>query len=203
MTSAATNAIRLVLASGSPRRKTLLEAAGLLFEIVESGIDEIRREGESAIDFAMRMAAEKALNVSARRPAALVLAADTIVECEGQILGKPADPAEARAMLQTLSGNTHTVVTAFAIGLANAISDRQSVVSRVIFRTLSSDEIAEYVASGAPLDKAGAYGIQDAGAGFIARVEGSRDNVTGLPMREVLAALRRHGLATSSRNSPH
>jgi septum formation protein len=196
MTSAATNAIRLVLASGSPRRKTLLEAAGLLFEIVESGIDEIRREGESAIDFAMRMAAEKALNVSARRPAALVLAADTIVECEGQILGKPADPAEARAMLQTLSGNTHTVVTAFAIGLANAISDRQSVVSRVIFRRLSSDEIAEYVASGAPLDKAGAYGIQDAGAGFIARVEGSRDNVMGLPVREVLAALRRHGLTT-------
>jgi septum formation protein len=202
MTSAATNAIRLVLASGSPRRKTLLEAAGLLFEIVESGIDEIRREGESAIDFAMRMAAEKALNVSARRPAALVLAADTIVECEGQILGKPADPAEARAMLQTLSGNTHTVVTAFAIGLANAISDRQSVVSRVIFRRLSSDEIAEYVASGAPLDKAGAYGIQDAGAGFIAHVEGSRDNVMGLPVREVLAALRRHGLTTPSSDWP-
>jgi septum formation protein len=195
------NSIPLVLASASPRRKTLLEAAGLRFEIVESGINEIRREGESAIDFALRMAAEKALDVSARRPAALVLAADTVVECDGQILGKPADPAEARAMLQTLSGNTHTVVTAFAIAAARSIADSLSVISRVTFRLLSIDEIAEYVASGAPLDKAGAYGIQDAGAGFIARVEGSRDNVMGLPVREVLTALRRHGLATSSPDS--
>jgi len=202
MTSAATNAIPLVLASGSPRRKTLLEAAGLPFEIVESGIDEILREGESAIDFAMRMAAEKALNVSARRPAALVLAADTIVECDGRILGKPVDPAEARAMLQTLSGNTHTVVTAFAIASARKISESHSAITRVTFRRLSSDEIAEYVASGAPLDKAGAYGIQDAGAGFIAHVEGSRDNVMGLPVREVLAALRRHGLTTPSSDWP-
>jgi nucleoside triphosphate pyrophosphatase len=202
MTSAATNAIPLVLASASPRRKTLLEAAGLFFEIVESGIDEIRRDGESAIDFAMRMAAEKALNVSASRPDALVLAADTIVECDGQILGKPVDPAEARAMLQTLSGNTHTVVTAFAIASESTIADSLSVISRVTFRRLSSDEIAEYVASGAPLDKAGAYGIQDAGAGFIARVEGSRDNVMGLPVREVLAALRRLGLATPSPDWP-
>jgi septum formation protein len=203
MSSTATNSIPLVLASASPRRKTLLEAAGLFFEIVESGIDEIRREGETAIDFAMRIAAEKALNVSARRPAALVLAADTIVECEGQILGKPADPADARAMLQTLSGNTHTVVTAFAIASARKISESHSAISRVTFRRLSSDEIAAYVASGAPLDKAGAYGIQDAGAGFISHVEGSRDNVMGLPVCEVLSALRRHGLATSSRNSPH
>jgi septum formation protein len=195
------NSIPLVLASASPRRKTLLEAAGLRFEIVESGINEIRREGESAIDFALRMAAEKALDVSARRPAALVLAADTVVECDGQILGKPADPAEARAMLQTLSGNTHTVVTAFAIAAERSIADSLSVISRVTFRLLSIDEIAEYVASGAPLDKAGAYGIQDAGAGFIARVEGSRDNVMGLPVREVLTALRRHGLATSSPDS--
>jgi septum formation protein len=202
MSSAPPNSIRLVLASGSPRRKTLLEAAGLSFEIVESGIDEIRREGESAIDFAMRMAAEKALNVSARRTEAIVLAADTVVECDGQILGKPADPAEARMMLQTLSGNTHTVVTAFAITSARTIAYRLAVSSRVTFRRLSNDEIAEYVASGAPLDKAGAYGIQDAGAGFIAQVEGSRDNVMGLPVREVLAALRRHGLATPSPASP-
>ena len=97
-------------------------------------------------------------------------------------------------MLQTLSGNTHTVVTAFAIASAGTIADRLAVTSRVTFRLLSIDEIAEYVASGAPLDKAGAYGIQDAGAGFIARVEGSRDNVMGLPMREVLTALRRHGV---------
>src|ERR1700730_8228678 len=140
MSSTATNSIPLVLASASPRRKTLLEAAGLSFEIVESGIDEIRRDGESAIDFAMRMAAEKALNVSASRPDALVLAADTIVECDGQILGKPVDPAEARAMLQTLSGNTHTVVTAFAIASARTIAESLAVSSRVTFRRLSRDE---------------------------------------------------------------
>jgi septum formation protein len=202
MTSAATNSARLILASGSPRRKTLLEAAGLHFDIVESGIDEIRREGESAIDFARRMACEKALNVSARCPTALVLAADTIVECEGHILGKPVDPAEARAMLQALSGNTQSVVTAFAIASARTIAESLAIISRVTFRRLSSDEIAAYVASGAPLDKAGAYGIQDAGAGFIAHLEGSRDNVMGLPVREVLAALRRHGLATPSPASP-
>jgi len=198
MSSATVNSLRLVLASASPRRKTLLEAAGLSFEIVESGIDEIRRDGENASDFATRMAVEKALNVSARRPVALVLAADTIVECAGLILGKPADPAEARAMLATLSGNTHTVVTAFAIASARTIADSLAVVSRVTFRVLSNEEIAAYVATGAPLDKAGAYGIQDAGAGFIAHVEASRDNVMGLPVREVLAALRRHGLPTSS-----
>lgn len=190
MSSRAINSSPLVLASASPRRKTLLEAAGLSFEIVESGIDEIRREGESAVDFPLRMAGEKALNVSARRPVALVLAADTIVECEGQILGKPADPARAREMLKSLSGITHTVVTAFAIATAGTIAHRRTVTSRVTFRRLSIEEINEYVASGAPLDKAGAYGIQDAGADFIARVEGSRDNVMGLPVREVLAALR-------------
>ena len=189
------NSIKLILASASPRRKTLLGATSIAFEIVESRIDEVRRDGENAPDFALRMAREKALNVSLRFPDTLVLAADTIVECDGQILGKPADRAAARAMLRMLSGNTHTVVTAFAIARAGAIAESMPVTSRVTFRALSSDEIAAYVASGEPLDKAGAYGIQDAGAGFIRQVEGARDNVMGLPMREVLAALRRHGVA--------
>src|SRR5258708_29032590 len=105
-------------------------------------------------------------------------------------------------MLQALSGNTHTVVTAFAIASARTIAESLEIISRVTFRRLSSDEIAAYVASGAPLDKAGAYGVQDAGAGFIAHLEGSRDNVMGLPVREVLAALHRHGLVTPSPASP-
>src|SRR5580698_2534347 len=113
---------KLILGSASPRRKMLLGATGIAFEIVESGVDEIRRDGENALDFAVRMAREKALNVSQRFPDALVLAADTIVECDGQILGKPADAAAARAMLQTLSGNTHIVVTAFAIARGGAVS---------------------------------------------------------------------------------
>ncbi len=202
MKSVGNSAGRLILASASPRRKTLLGAAGLAFEVIESGIDEVRHADESAIDFALRMAREKALNVSLRQPDALVLAADTIVECDGQILGKPTDAAQALAMLRMLSANTHTVVTAFAIASAGEISDSLPVTSRVTFRALSREEIAVYVATGEPLDKAGAYGIQDAGAGFIARIEGSRDSVMGLPVHEVLAALRRHGIEAPRRESP-
>lgn len=179
----------------------LLGATGLAFEIVECRIDEIRRDGENATDFAVRMAREKALNVSERFPDALVLGADTIVECDGQILGKPADAAAARAMLHTLSGNTHTVVTAFAIARGGLVSESTPVLSRVTFRALSPEEIAAYVATGEPLDKAGSYGIQDTGAGFIERVEGARDNVMGLPVRQVLDALLRHGFAAMQEES--
>jgi septum formation protein len=195
------NLFKLILASASPRRKMLLAAAGLDFEIVESRIEEVRQDGENGTDFALRMACEKALNVSARYPDALILAADTIVECDGQILGKPIDAAGARTMLRTLSGNTHTVVTAFAIARAGAVAESMPVLSRVTFRALSADEIAAYVNGGDPLDKAGAYGIQDAGAGFVEGVEGTRDNVMGLPVREVLAALRRHRVATGQAES--
>jgi septum formation protein len=188
------NAVKLILASASPRRKTLLAAAGVDFEIIESGIPEIRREDESARDFALRMAREKALSVSPRFPGAIVLAADTTVECNGEILGKPDDAADARRMLCVLSGKTHTVVTAFALARADAIVENIPVNSRVTFRPLACAEIDAYIATGEPLDKAGAYGIQGAGAGFIAQVEGPRDNVMGLPVREVLAALRRNGI---------
>lgn len=187
--------IKLILASGSPRRKALLEAAGIDFAVAESGLDEVREAGEDATAFALRMAREKAISVAERFPAAIVLAADTIVECEGQILGKPSGAAEARAMLRTLAGKTHTVVTAFAVAHAGTMMESMAVTSRVRFRPLSEEEIAAYVASGAPLDKAGAYGIQDAGGGFIEEVEGGRDNVMGLPVREVVAALRRQGIA--------
>ncbi len=194
MSSFKNASIRLVLASGSPRRKMLLDAVGLTFDVIESGIEEVRRESEDAINFASRMACEKALNVSDRIRDAIVLAADTIVECDGQILGKPADHTQAQAMLRMLSGNTHTVVTAFAIAAAGAIADSRAITSRVTFHALSLAEINAYVATGEPLDKAGAYGIQGLGAAFIKHVEGSRDNVMGLPVREVLAALRRHGI---------
>jgi septum formation protein len=187
-------AVKLILASASPRRKTLLGAAGVDFEIIESGIPEIRRQDESARDFALRMAQEKALSVSLRFPGAIVLAADTTVECNGEILGKPEDDDDARRMLRTLSGNTHTVVTAFALARAGAIVESIPVNSRVTFRPLEYAEIDVYIATAEPLDKAGAYGIQGASAGFIAQIEGSRDNVMGLPVREVLAALRRNGI---------
>jgi septum formation protein len=186
---------RLILASGSPRRKALLGAAGLRFEVIESGISEFRVAGESGRDYALRVACEKALSVAARVPDALVLAADTIVLCDNKILGKPADPEEACRMLAMLSGKTHTVVTAYTLAAAAVILEAAPVLSQVTFRPLGGAEIEEYVATGEPMDKAGAYGIQGKGADFIAMVAGARDNVMGLPMREVLAALARRGIA--------
>jgi septum formation protein len=181
----------LILASGSPRRKELLVKAGVSFDAMESGVDESPGIGESARDYANRTARDKALAVSARFAQRLVLAADTVVECEGKILGKPSDEREARTMLGMLSGRTHRVTTAYALARAGAIVECGAVTSSVTVRALSDNEIAAYVASGDPLDKAGAYGIQGIGTTFITHVEGPRDNVMGLPVDAVLAALRR------------
>lgn len=195
-----TDRTRLILASGSPRRRHLLEVAGIDFEASVSGLDEIRMEGEGATEFALRMAVEKALAVSrSTEDRALVLAADTVVECGGEILGKPGDAAEACRMLRALSGRVHTVVTAFALARASATIESLAVISRVRFRRLGDDEIDAYVRTGEPMDKAGAYGIQGQGGGFIAEVEGSRDNVMGLPVNETLAALARHGITPRPR----
>jgi nucleoside triphosphate pyrophosphatase len=184
---------KLILASGSPRRRELLRRAGLSFEVVQSGVEEIRREDESARHYALRLAREKALLVSAKRCEAMVLAADTVVECEGKILEKPSSVDEARAMLRMLSARTHTVVTAFALARGGEIVEARAVESRVTFRTLGAAEIDAYIATGEPFDKAGAYGIQGLGGEFIAHVDGSRENVMGLPAGEVVQALRRHG----------
>jgi septum formation protein len=186
---------RLILASGSPRRKALLGAAGLHFEVIDSGISETLVAGESGRDYALRVACEKALSVSVRVPGAVVLAADTIVICDDKILVKPNSEAEARRMLAALSGRTHTVITAYALSSVNTIREAEPVISQVTFRQLGNAEIEEYVATGEPMDKAGAYGIQGKGSDFIAKVVGSRDNVMGLPVREVLAALARLGIS--------
>jgi nucleoside triphosphate pyrophosphatase len=183
---------KLILASASPRRRELLSRAQIVFDVVHSGLDEVRDADESARDYALRMARDKARAVSERNPHRMVLAADTVVECGGVLLEKPADADDAARMLATLSGRTHTVVTAFALACGGRIVDSQAVTSRVTFRELTRDEIAAYIATGEPFDKAGAYGIQGIGGGFIAHVEGSRDNVMGLPVDEVIAALGRH-----------
>ena len=192
-----TTASKLILASGSPRRRELLTRARIDFEVVQSGLDEIRDARRRARDYALRMARDKALAVARSCiRTRLVLAADTVVECAGEILEKPTDAHDATRMLATLSGRTHTVVTAFAIAIEWRESSRiEAVLSRVTFRPLSPEEIATYIATGEPFDKAGAYGIQGIGGGFISRVEGSRDNVMGLPTEEVIAALRQHGIA--------
>jgi septum formation protein len=172
-----------------------LSKAGLRFEIIESGIDETRSSGETGRDYALRVASEKALSVAARSPDALVLAADTVVILDNEILVKPNDEDDACRMLAMLSGKTHTVVTAFALASAAKIIELKAISSQVTFRSLSKTEIDQYVATGEPLDKAGAYGIQGQGASFITAVAGSRDNVMGLPIGEVLTSLARLGVA--------
>ncbi len=188
---------KIILASGSPRRRQLLTEAGLSFECSESGVEERREPHERARDYAVRMARAKAAAVSLRVPDAIVLGADTVVECGEEILEKPVDAPDARRMLATLSGRAHTVVTAFALALGGHVIESHAIESRVFFRPLSEAEIGEYIATGEPFDKAGAYGIQGLGGGFIARVEGPQDNVMGLPVQNVLAALSRAGVTIS------
>jgi len=188
------DSIKVILASGSPRRRQLLGAAGIKFEVIESMVPEEHVAGEPAPDYALRMARDKAIAVSVRFPEAIVIGADTIVVCDTQILEKPADANDARRMLAMLSARTHTVVTAFALARGGKIIESSPVESDVTFRKLTDAEIDEYIATDEPFDKAGAYGIQGVGGGFISRVEGSRDNVMGLPTARVVAALARFGV---------
>ena len=185
---------RVILASASPRRRQLLRAANVEFEVIESMVPEQHIAGEPARDYALRMARDKARAVSSRFPNAIVVGADTIVVCENQILEKPADANDARRMLAMLSARTHTVITAFALARGGNILESSPVESLVTFRKLADAEIDDYIATDEPYDKAGAYGIQGVGGGFIAHVDGSRDNVMGLPTDQVVAALARFGV---------
>ena len=183
--------IPLVLASGSPRRRTVLAALGLEFDVRPPDLEEELRLGESAASAARRLAEEKAEAVDAEGTE-LILAADTIVSLDGRLLGKPADAREAVEMLGTLSGRAHTVVTGIALRHADG---RWSSVARtdVIFRPLERAEIESYVATGEPLDKAGAYGIQGYGAALVQRIEGDFYNVMGLPIPALLELLELAG----------
>jgi nucleoside triphosphate pyrophosphatase len=188
------DSIKVILASASPRRRQLLAVTGIAFEVIESRVPEQHQAGEPPRDYALRMARDKARAVSSRFPDPIVVGADTIVVCEAMILEKPADTTDARRMLAMLSARTHTVVTAFALARGGNIVESSPVESQVTFRKLTDVEIDAYVATDEPFDKAGAYGIQGVGGGFISHVEGSRDNVMGLPTERVVAALARHGV---------
>ena len=185
------DSIKVILASASPRRRQLLGATGIEFDVIESLVPEQHIAGEPARDYALRMARDKAVAVSVRFPDAIVVGADTIVVCEGQILEKPADANDARRMLAMLSARTHTVITAFALARGGNILESSPVESLVTFRRLADAEIDHYIATAEPYDKAGAYGIQGVGGGFIAHVDGSRENVMGLPTESVVEALAR------------
>ncbi|ENQ7059377.1 septum formation inhibitor Maf [Salmonella enterica] len=179
----------LYLASGSPRRQELLTQLGCSFEQVVPGIEEQRRAQESAPQYVVRLAREKAQAGVALVPRDLpVLGADTIVVLNGEVLEKPRDAAHAAEMLRLLSGNTHQVMTAVALADLQQTLDCL-VVTEVTFRTLSAQDIAGYVASGEPLDKAGAYGIQGRGGCFVRKINGSYHAVVGLPLVETYELL--------------
>ncbi|MCK9231057.1 MAG: Maf family protein [Syntrophales bacterium] len=181
-----------ILASLSPRRNEMLTGLGLEFTVEASGVEENHLNGETPAEHALRLARTKAMVVAARHPGAWVLAADTIVVVDGTILGKPTDPENARAMLRRLSGREHRVITAFFIvGEGGARQITRAVESSVFFRDLDDDEIDWYVASDEPYDKAGGYAIQGKAASFVAEIRGSGTNVIGLPLAEVVQAMKR------------
>ena len=193
----------LVLASGSPRRQQFLHELGLTFSIDQSNGEEPRPEAcEDPAAYAMRAAAHKAAAVAPAHPGCTVVAADTIVVIDGDILGKPNDADESLSMLERLSGREHTVITAVGMLVpdvsSNARSDARPVEffcsSRVRFHPWPRDILAAYAHSGEPLDKAGAYAVQGLGAFLVAEIHGSWSNVVGLPLTELTETLLRLGV---------
>lgn len=183
---------RLILASSSPRRRELLTRLGITFDTVPAEVDETPLAGEPAWACVTRLARTKALHVSRRLPTFLTLAADTVVALDGRLFNKPADAAEARCMLAALSGRTHEVWTGVCLASEGRVRELFAVTSWVRFRRLSQGEIEEYVATGEPLDKAGAYAAQGRGRELIERIEGSVSNVIGLPVEELQVRLTRY-----------
>ena len=184
---------RLILASASPRRRELLAQAGFSFEVSPAHINEDLRSGEDPIGYVVRLAREKSETVYAQMKdaEAIVIGADTTVTLDGHILAKPDDAADAARMLRLLSGRTHRVITGVAIASAAGV-EVAAEVTGVQFLTLNDEEIAAYVATGEPMDKAGAYGIQGYAAKWIPRIEGCYFNVVGLPLALVSTMLDAH-----------
>jgi nucleoside triphosphate pyrophosphatase len=197
LTQQTANEKQLVLASASPRRQEFLTRLGYKFLAVPSRIDETSLPHESPEAHVLRLSREKALEVAGRRDQAgrFFLGSDTIVLCDHCILGKPATPAAATAMLRQLSAKSHQVITGYAIhDRLQGETRTDLVVTKVTFRQLTEEEIAGYIASGEPFDKAGSYAIQGGAAVFVTAIEGSYTNVVGLPLAEVVETLVDMGL---------
>ncbi len=194
---------KLVLASASPRRAELLRNAGIAFRVEVPNLEEAPEPGEAPDAYARRLARDKARVVAPRCPGELVLAADTIVVVGDDLLEKPLDPADAARMLRLLSGRSHLVTTGVCLMLLETrnekletlFEDVRSETTQVTFAPLREEEIQAYVATGQPMDKAGAYGIQEFASRFVTRVEGCYFNVVGLPVSLVYRMLREHGAA--------
>lgn len=180
---------QIVLASRSPRRAELLTAAGISFEVLAADIDETPHPNEAPAAYVERLAIEKARAVLALRPGARVLGADTTVTIDGEILGKPEDDADALRMLRMLNGRPHDVHTGVAVVSTSGV--RSAVdTTRVWFDAMTEEDISWYVATGEPVDRAGAYAIQGFASRFITRIDGSYSNVVGLPVALVSSILK-------------
>jgi septum formation protein len=185
----------LILGSASPRRARLLSELGVEFIVRPSFLPEDVGPDEEPVAYCRRLAQEKALAVAAVNPGHYVLGSDTVVVLEGEILSKPVDENDARRMLRRLSGREHVVITAVGlVGADGALVEVRHDESTVRFRRLRRDEIERYVASGEPLDKAGAYAIQGGAADFVTRLQGAYENVVGLPLDTVRVMLEGVGL---------
>jgi septum formation protein len=187
----------LVLASASPRRRALLDAAGVRCTVMPADIDERALPGETPRELVVRLALEKARAVATQLgpvPRRLVLGSDTIVVLGEEVLGKPHDPRHAAELLGRILGRRHTVFSGVAlVDSASGAPRSACVASDVVMRAATADEVTAYVAGGEPLDKAGAYALQGEGRKFVERVIGSESNVIGLPLEETLALLREAG----------
>ncbi|MDX1624963.1 MAG: Maf family protein [Wenzhouxiangellaceae bacterium] len=188
---------RLILASASPRRRELLATLVEDFDVVPADIDESVRGGEAPADYVPRMAREKAAAVRDRFDGCSVIGSDTAVVVDGRSLGKPGDDSEARAMLSMLSGRCHEVLSSVCLCTADGRRLERLSCTVVEFAPLPEDWIAAYVATGDPMDKAGAYAIQGAPAAWIRRIDGSWSGVVGLPLFETASLLREAGRASA------
>lgn len=184
---------KLILASASPRRRALLQGLGLDFEIIEAGVEEKPRKGESPAEFVLRAARDKAGTVARTNGEFWVLGADTVVVHGGRILGKPRDAEVAVSVLQSLAGHKHLVQTGYCLeNVQEKVSVSRMVTTEVHFWPFSVEIARAYVATGEPLDKAGAYGIQGIGGFLVEKINGSYTNVVGLPLVEVMEEFLRH-----------
>ena len=181
--------MKVILASGSPRRRELLAEAGLSFEVIVSPAEEIHDASIPLAELCEQNAGLKAAAVAVAHPDAAVIGADTLVWIDGEPLGKPRDMEEARAMLRKLGGRSHTVCTGVCIVFPGGRVERFHDLTAVRFHPLDDARISEYFEKANPLDKAGAYGIQESGELIVAGIDGAFDNVMGLPVAKVLAAL--------------
>ena len=186
--------MKFILASASPRRRELLASIGLDFEVIPSHVPEVRADGEAPEEYVARLSREKSAAIAGEHPSRWVIAADTTVLLGDQLLEKPADAADAMRMLGTIAGRTHVVYTGVTLqNLERGYHDTRLAESEVRMLPLSDRDVEWYVATGEPLDKAGAYAVQGIGSMFIDSIHGSYTNVVGLPLATLFLMLRRAG----------